>query len=151
MKFKTRTEQLPSIDYNKMYFVNRDNAIYQLQQIHQSNSDRNLDGAGPVWKVPICDSISGLGKTELAQQYTKRCMPVASSKQYNLVRSDFSEMLSKAITVSVVFMKAELWNAKTFEEMLLQKLQDACIPLFDVAPVCLYQYHIRILLSFCLN
>ena len=122
-----------------MHFVNRENAVYQLQQIHEATYDRALSGAGEGWVVPICDNIFGLGKTEFALQYIGRSTAVAKSKQYDMVRLDFCDMLSQAVTVHIVFYEAELQNEDAFEEILLERLQAALIPLFNVAPVCLYQ------------
>ena len=125
-----------------MFFVNRDNAVAQLQRIHQSNFERALAASvGLGWKVPICDNIFGLGKSELAQKYVERCKAsrYAARPKPDLVRLDFKERLSQAVTVPLIFKVAELRNEDAFEEILLKKLQDALIPLFEIAPSCLYK------------
>ncbi len=138
MKLKVKNEEIPRIEKGRMFFVDRESAVIQLQRIHQSNFERALAKAGSDWKIPICDNIFGLGKSELAQKYVEFCKVSKSSKQ-DLVRLDFKEMLSKAITVHIIFKEAELRKEDLVEGILLKKLQDALIPLFEIAPPCLYK------------
>ena len=128
-----------------MFFVSRDNAIAQLQKIHKDNYVRALAGSGAQWTIPICDNIFGIGKTELANQYIKRCGsgPVQPSTRPDLVGSDFRALLSSAHTLRIVFVKAEMSNPSSFEENLLEILQEALIPLFKSGPACLYKTYKR--------
>ncbi len=140
MKLKESFEEIPRIEKGRMFFVNRDNAIDQLQRIHQSNFERALSKVGADWIIPICDNIFGLGKSELAQKYIERCKASRSAarSKRQLVTLEFQETLSQAVTVPIIFKEAELPNENVFEKILLKKLQDALIPLFEIAPACLY-------------
>ena len=48
-------------------------------------------------------------------------------------------MLSHAITVPIAFREGEFSDEKRIEEIMLKKLQDALIPLFEISPPCLYK------------
>jgi hypothetical protein len=60
VKFKERSKASPNIDGN-MFFVDRENAVYQLQRIHQSNYKCAVSKVGAHWIIPICDNVFGLG------------------------------------------------------------------------------------------
>ncbi|KAL3671829.1 hypothetical protein V7S43_002498 [Phytophthora oleae] len=45
------------------FFVNRDLAMEQPQNIHTNNYNRAVKGAAIDWKIPIVDNICGLGKS----------------------------------------------------------------------------------------
>ena len=69
VKLKERTEVLPIIAKEKMFFVNRESAVLQLQRIHQSNFERAKTTDGLDFTVPICDNNFGLGKSAFARKY----------------------------------------------------------------------------------
>jgi hypothetical protein len=134
----------PMIENLKMAFVNRKKALFQLQNIHMKNLHRALYQSGDDWIVPICDNIFGLGKSEFADQYVRKVNegmaqePISSDLQRTFQRS-----MMKAHTVKVTFHAGEMQNENTFEEVLVRKLQEALIPLFKVAPICLFMTYTR--------
>jgi hypothetical protein len=126
-----------------MAFVNQTQALNQLQNIHISNLKRALDGAGLDWIVPICDNIFGLGKTEFANQYVKQSNKTMSQKQCSSEKSEleltFKNSIHHAHTVKVTFTPGEMHDEDTFEKVLVTKLQETMIPLFNVSPSCLLE------------
>jgi hypothetical protein len=130
----------PNIDDLAMKFVNRENAVGQLQKIHMFNLHRALNQRGVDWIVPICDNIFGLGKSEFAHQYVKKCSERTALKPASSgLLLTFEQFMSEAHTVKITFGRGEMRNEKTFEKVLVQKLQETLIPLFKVAPMCLFE------------
>jgi hypothetical protein len=131
----------PMIENYEMAFVNRENALSQLQNIHMSNLQRALNEKGADWIIPICDNMCGLGKSEFAHHYVKKCnermaqMPISSKL---MLASKFQKSMLKAHTVRVTFRNGAMQNEETFEKVLIQNLQKKLIPLFKVAPICLF-------------
>jgi hypothetical protein len=121
-----------------MHFVNRDTAIAQLQDVHRSNYNRQKFHGGCNWRIPLCDNLFGMGKSEFSQQYINRCRS-AAFMPIELV--NFTESLCSAHTVPICFSKGELADPAVFEERSLVILQSTLIPLFEVAPRCLYKYY----------
>ena len=80
MKWKQTEDMVPKIENLKMSFVYRNSALDQLMEVHIGNLNRAVYGSGAEWTVPICDNIFGLGKSELALQYVKRCNEIMSLK-----------------------------------------------------------------------
>jgi hypothetical protein len=129
-----------SIQEDKMHFVNRDNAIAQLQEVHRCNNNRQKFRAGCNWLIPLCDNLFGMGKSEFARQYINRCRSAAFMPN-SLV--NFKESLCRAHTVTICFSKGELADPAVFEERSLVMLQSTLIPFFEVAPRCLYKHYPR--------
>jgi hypothetical protein len=131
------------IEESHLFFVNRENAVIQLRTIHQSNYYRAANGYGMKWVIPICDDFFGMGKSQLAKMYIERCQAMAvSSPQTSMgveMTLKFREVLNQALTVHIIFKAADLQYEMMFEQTLLQKLRSELIPLFKVAPVCLYK------------
>ncbi|CAK4661093.1 unnamed protein product, partial [Aphanomyces euteiches] len=46
-----------------MYFVNRKDAVEQLQTIFEIKYARAVRGHGPEWVIPLVDNVLGLGKS----------------------------------------------------------------------------------------
>mmetsp|Transcript_42109 Transcript_42109/g.88040 ORF Transcript_42109/g.88040 Transcript_42109/m.88040 type:complete len:685 (+) Transcript_42109:3-2057(+) len=134
------------IEDGELHFVNRENAVGQLQDIHRKNYSRALLLNGREWVIPICDNVFGMGKTRLAQKYIKRsqantlsCVGASSKVKETRINARFRDALNRALTVHITFAEAELQYQDTFEMTLMRKLRDKLIELFEVAPVCLYK------------
>ena len=137
-----QNDVVAEIEKDKLYFVNRDNAIEQLQMIHWSNFQRAAaTNDGRNWILPLCVNIVGMGKSRLADNYIEHCR--ASFGSSLGATAEFFRKLGSALTVHVVFNVEELRDRDAFEEVLLRKLQTALIPRFKVAPVCLYTSYQR--------
>jgi hypothetical protein len=121
-----------------MHFGNRDTAIAQLQEVHRSNYNRQKFYVGINWRIPLCDNLLGMGKSEFSQQYINRCRS-AAFMPIELV--NFTESLCSAHTVPICFSKGELADPAVFQERTLVILQSTLIPFFEVAPRCLYKYY----------
>ena len=103
------------------------------------NLHRALNQKGVDWIVPMCDSIFGLGKSEFADQYVKKCNERTALKPASSgLQLTFQQSMSDAHTVKITFSPGELRNEKTFEKVLVRKLQKTLIPMFKVAPICLF-------------
>jgi hypothetical protein len=121
-----------------MHFVNRDTAIAQLQEVHRCNYNRQTSGSGGNWLIPLCDNLFGMGKSEFARQYIHCCRSAAFKPN---ALGNFKESLCSAHTVWISFSMGALADPAVFEESSLAILQCQLIPLFEVAPRCLYRYH----------
>ena len=133
-------DMAPSIENHKMSFVNRKSALDQLMKVHIANLNRAVYGSGAEWTVPICDNIFGLGKSELALQYVKRCNEIISLKNSSSdLQLTFKNSMSMAHTAHVIFSPGDMEDENKFEMVLVEKLQEILIPLFEVAPACLFE------------
>ena len=121
-----------------MHFVNRDNAIDQLQEVHRCNYNRQTSGSGGNWLIPLCDNLFGMGKSEFSRQYINRCRSAAFKPEAPV---NFKESLCRAHTVPISFSRGELADPAVFEERSLAILRSILIPLFEVAPRCLHKYY----------
>ncbi len=141
--FREAEKENNRIEEGALFFVNRENAVSQLRTIHQSNYYRAASGNGTKWVIPICDDFFGMGKSRLAKMYIERCQATAVSSPQTSMEVEktlkFRAILHQARTVHIIFKAAELQYEMMFEQTLLQKLRSALIPLFKVAPVCLYK------------
>lgn len=74
VKWRKREIDTYYLREGRMFFVNRDQAVRQLQDWHQLNYARAacLDG-GLAWIIPLADHIVGLGKTSFAAHYVHKC------------------------------------------------------------------------------
>jgi hypothetical protein len=129
-----------SLEHDKLFFVNRENAVDQLQAIHESNYYRAATHDGAKWVIPVCDNFFGMGKSRLARMYIELCQARTVSSPE--APSKFRAALNQALTVHIAFSTAELQNEIMFEQILMQKLRNNLIPLFKVAPVCLYESYV---------
>ena len=137
--WKEKEESAPNIRNGKMCFVNRENALQQLQDIHSETYKRALEKAGSEWTIPICDNIFGLGKTEFALQYIKRVSELPQSSAQDLFHSEFRNVLRQAHTVHIVIEQGALSDEKMFEDKLLTLLQNELRTQFIHPPACLYE------------
>jgi hypothetical protein len=137
---REKEKEIMSIERRKLYFVNRDNAVDQLQEVHQTNYYRAVNRDGMEWVIPICDNFFGMGKSRLAQVYIERCQARTGTSLELKGAPEFREAINQALTVHIIFKAAELQDELMFEQTLLQKLRNVLIPLFKVAPVSLYKY-----------
>ena len=136
--WREKTETTPKIREGRLFFVNQDNAIQQLQHVHQNNYYRALTKSGGEWIIPICDNDFGLGKTEFSLQYIKRAAEPPQSGA-----SEFRTVLSQAHTVLVMIGTGDLSNENMFEEKLLTLLQEKLRTKFKISPACLYRSYER--------
>lgn len=59
-----------------MYFVNRDAATKQLLDIHVHKFSRAETRGGDIWRIPIVDNVSGMGKSTFACHYIRKCREI---------------------------------------------------------------------------
>ena len=138
VRWLVRAERKASIQDDKMHFVNRDNAIAQLQEVHRSNYNRQISFSGSNWVIPLCDNLFGMGKSEFSQQYINRCRSAGFKPEAPI---NFKESLCRAHTVTITLSSGELADPAAFEERSLAILQSTLIPLFEVAPSCLHKFY----------
>ncbi|CAK4646417.1 unnamed protein product [Aphanomyces euteiches] len=105
-EWKPEVEPVYSLVDFKMFFVNRDRAVQQLQNIHSANYVRARDGNGLDWNIPIADNVIGLGKSFFGNHYIRKCREVW--KGVNEPLSDFQKPLTECHTVRLLFKRGDL-------------------------------------------
>ncbi len=94
-----------SLANDKMFFVNRDRAVLQLQGIHQVNYNRAVSGEGLEWMIPIADNVMGLGKSSFGNQYIQKCREAWKDVDE---QTNFQKTLSVCRTVHLFFDRGDL-------------------------------------------
>ena len=121
-----------SLEKGNLFFVNRINAVQQLQQIHQSKYNRASRGSGAEWIIPIADNVIGLGKSEFSKNYIVKCRESWPDEQ----RNEFQRTLCDCHTVYILFHKGALLE-DDFDSVVSQFLVDSLAPMFEVEPTIL--------------
>ncbi|KAJ3376866.1 hypothetical protein HDU84_009307, partial [Entophlyctis sp. JEL0112] len=114
----------------KLYFVNRSDAVEQLQTIHRSKFIRATTGGGVEWIIPIADNVLGLGKSEFGRHYIRKSR---ESWPDETRRDAFERTLCDCHTVPIEFHRGALLE-DPFEAVMIRFLCDALEDLFVVQP-----------------
>ena len=86
-----------SIESANLKFVNGTNAISMLMDIHRETFGLAMhDGVGPVFQIPLIDSLFGTGKSAFVYHYISE----ARKKLIN-VNTPFAQMLTRARCVTI--------------------------------------------------
>ena len=157
VQWKAEERSIFSIQCDKMFYVNRDNAMKQLKEAHSRTFHRAERKAGLDWIIPICDNMFGLGKSELSCQYISWCMEdwkvhsgKADHRKWTIAewgqersrrRVTVEETLSQCYTVQIDLKGGCLRNPWAFDAVMLAKLQLALIPKFITPPKCLFRFY----------
>ncbi|ORY51660.1 hypothetical protein BCR33DRAFT_846407 [Rhizoclosmatium globosum] len=132
-KWKDDVPYIPSLENDTLYFVDRTDAISQLQAIHSHKYNRATTGVGLEWVIPIADHIWDLGKSSFWRNYIRK-----SRETWPIVamRTPFQQTLCDSRTVYISFDRGEL--SKKPKKVMMKRLIKALKPMFDVAPSVLY-------------
>lgn len=97
--WKEELTKTDSLNSGSMKFVNRMNAVKQLQIIHRNNYSRAKGKSGPQFIIPLADNVLGLGKSAFGLHYIQK-----SRESFNDVeKNDFAKTLCECHTVYVKF------------------------------------------------
>ncbi|KAJ3342971.1 hypothetical protein HDU83_005867 [Entophlyctis luteolus] len=130
VRWKDEEPTVYSLRDSKLYFVNRSDAVEQLQKIHRSKFIRATTGGGIEWIIPIADNVSGLGKSEFGRHYIRK---FRESRPDETRRDAFERTLCDCHTVPIVFHRGALLE-DSFEAVMMRFLCDALEDLFVVQP-----------------
>ena len=125
-----------SLNRCKLFFVDRDDVIHQLQAVHNQNFYRALEmGVGDDWKIPISDNLLGTGKSELGRHYIEHCRIEWSDATS---RTEVQEVLCNCHTVHISIPESAFAEGPvSFQAVMLQLLVEALGPRFKTKPKCL--------------
>ncbi|KAG9414685.1 hypothetical protein AC1031_008090 [Aphanomyces cochlioides] len=118
-----------------MYFVNREDAVKQLQTICESKYYRAVGGAGYDWVIPLVDHVCGLGKSAFGRHFNQKSRetwPKASK------RTPFQKTLCDCHSIFITFPKGAL-RGDSFEAVLIKFLINELKPMFQVEPDILFE------------
>jgi hypothetical protein len=104
-EWKDEVEPVYSLENRLTYFVNRDRAVQQLQEIHQDKFTRAVFNAGDNWTIPMADNIIGMGKTSFGDHYIRKCREVWKDV---VNPSQFQTTLCACRTVHLIFNRGDL-------------------------------------------
>lgn len=116
-----------------MYFVNRDAAVKQLQDIHEADYTRNEDASGKAWKISLADNVTGLGKSEFGRHYIRNCREAWHDADD---KSDFQKKLCECHTVHLVFGRGYMTDL-SFDANVRRLLYDKLHKMFVKPPAIL--------------
>ena len=106
LRWLPEPEKTYSIKDQEMLFVNRDDAIEKLVNIHASTFTLGRKkGAGTEFQIALIDNIVGTGKTTFAENYISKAGPVAKE-----CRAKCADSLSRARTVIVRLKLYSMWQ-----------------------------------------
>ena len=109
-------------DYNLadevLFFVNREEAVKQLNRIHLNNYRRAKRTAGRDWIIPIADHVFGLGKSEFGSHYIEK-----TKQQWAKLdtKDDFQETLSSCHTIKISLASGSLLDSN-YDQVMLDHL-----------------------------
>ncbi|KAI9328969.1 hypothetical protein BDR26DRAFT_873368 [Obelidium mucronatum] len=131
--WKEEATLVDSLEDSSLDFVNRTDAILQLQQIHQAKFKRVFWGSGAEWIIPIADNVTGLGKSAFGRHYIRK-----SRETWPTVaeRDDFQKTLCGCHTVAIEFHSGALL-ADSFDVVMIKLLCKALKDKFDTPPAVL--------------
>ncbi|KAJ3191534.1 hypothetical protein HDU82_003560, partial [Entophlyctis luteolus] len=105
VRWKDEEPTVYSLRDSKLYFVNRSDAVEQLQKIHRSKFIRATTGGGIEWIIPIADNVPGLGKSEFGRHYIRK---FRESRPDETRRDAFERTLCDCHTVPIEFHRGAL-------------------------------------------
>ncbi|KAF1326792.1 hypothetical protein FI667_g8257, partial [Globisporangium splendens] len=135
-KWKDEVDPVHSLERDRMFFVNRTNAVKQLQRIHKKKHSRAVFGEGAEWIIPIADNVIGLGKSAFGAHYIRKCRETWGDAD---TRSDFQKTLCDCRVVRIEFDEGELLT-DTFDAVMIRLLVKSLSDMFDVPPQILANY-----------
>ncbi|KAF1326724.1 hypothetical protein FI667_g8227, partial [Globisporangium splendens] len=129
-KWKDEVDPVHSLERDRMFFVNRTNAVEQLQRIHKKKHSRAVFGEGAEWTIPIADNVHGLGKSAFGAHYIRKCRETWGDAD---ARSDFQKTLCDCRTVHILFRQGALLT-DTFDAVMIRLLVKSLSDMFDELP-----------------
>ena len=151
--WKKDPEFVYAVDNDSLFFVNRQTAIEELNDIHRSSYIRAVRFAGRDWTIPFADNIWGLGKSEFGKRYIQKSREKWKFKEDKLVSGnsvdEFQYSLWSCHTLQIILPEGCLWT-NDFDTVLLNEIRKELKGRFEVPPTVLSS-EIRDTRSFLLN
>ncbi|EGZ15745.1 hypothetical protein PHYSODRAFT_333955 [Phytophthora sojae] len=110
-KWKWKEEQpVYCVEGGRLFFVGRDSTTQELVRLHKSNYNRAKRGYGNMWMIPLLDNISGLGKSQFAQEYIRTCRRQWDGLPASDKDGDFLNILRQSHTITVKLSPTDLFH-----------------------------------------
>ncbi|KAJ3230174.1 hypothetical protein HDU78_008577 [Chytriomyces hyalinus] len=119
-----------SLSEGSLYFVNRTDAVKQLQNIHRLKFRRAVFKAGTDWVIPIADNVVGLGKSDFGWHYIRKSREMWPN---TATRGRFEQTLCDCHTVHIQFDEGALLQ-NSFDAVMIESLCNALEGMFVVPP-----------------
>jgi hypothetical protein len=123
-----------SLDRDKLHFVNREDAVNQLRDIHRINYNRTTDHAGLPFQIPICDHVIGLGKSEFGRNYIRQCRAEMAGRSQQL--KGFNKVLYDCHSIEVMFSPGKLTDKDSMDRFVMIQLSLKLRNIFEKTPAC---------------
>ncbi|KAI9329881.1 hypothetical protein BDR26DRAFT_872063 [Obelidium mucronatum] len=135
--WKEESTLVDSLEDSSLDFVNRTDAILQLQKIHQAKFKRVFWGSGAEWIIPIADNVFGLGKSAFGRNYIRKSRETwPNFRSGALLEDSFNavmiKLLCKALKDKFDAPPAVLSMPPKTADNFLEDLTDVCGPVFIV-------------------
>ncbi|KAJ3235743.1 hypothetical protein HDU77_000208 [Chytriomyces hyalinus] len=130
VRWKDEAPIIYSVNKKSLYFVNRTNALEQLQKIHESKFERAVSKAGTDWIIPIADNVVGLGKSDFGRHYIRKSREMWPNAA---TRDPFQQTLCDCHTVHIQFVEGALLQ-NSFDAVMIEMLCEALEDMFVVQP-----------------
>ena len=134
--WKAEPKIVYSLKDNDLFFVNREKATEQLNQIHSDMYNRASRGRGSKWVIPLADNVWGLGKSTFVSHYIAKSREQWKDSIEKGSLDDFQKTLCACHTIHIIFSIKALIS-HDFDVVLLKYLQLALNDKFVVPPVVL--------------
>jgi hypothetical protein len=119
------------LKYRQLKFVNRDESIRLLKEIHQDAFYHARLSGGAALRIPLIDNLEGMGKSQFAAHYISKCAELFEKDD-----SPFENSLRRARTIIIKLSKGSLiagcdgpdnlqTNIEKWESVLKTKFCDA--------------------------
>ena len=132
--WKKEPEFVYAVYNDSLFFVNRERAINQLNEIHESNYNRAVKKQGREWVIPIADNIWGIGKSDFGGHYILK-----SKMQWGTGKlTDFQKTLCSCRTVIITLTEdCFVDRDENMEKIMLEILKSNLEDMFEVKPISL--------------
>ncbi|KAI9330839.1 hypothetical protein BDR26DRAFT_899605 [Obelidium mucronatum] len=133
VRWKDEVPRVHYLENGSLHFVNRTDAIKQLQTIHQSKFYRAVSTIGAEWIIPIADNDFGLGKSAFGRLYIHKSRETWPNVA---ARNEFQKTLCGCHTVAIEFRRGALLT-DSFDAVMIELLSGALKDMFDTPPAIL--------------
>ena len=107
-----------NVETSNLFVVDRDAAVRQLLEIHESNFARAKSGVGGNWIIPLVDNSPRVGKSSFASHYLLKLPTLSENSE-----SECMETLSRAHIIHIILSPGQLTDCNNFEKALLEEFR----------------------------
>eukprot|EP00291_Cryptomonas_curvata_P011298 CAMPEP_0172200150 /NCGR_PEP_ID=MMETSP1050-20130122/29139_1 /TAXON_ID=233186 /ORGANISM="Cryptomonas curvata, Strain CCAP979/52" /LENGTH=621 /DNA_ID=CAMNT_0012877363 /DNA_START=469 /DNA_END=2335 /DNA_ORIENTATION=- len=115
-----------------MHFVNRNDAVKELREIHRHNYNRAKDHSGAAFVIPLCDHVVGLGKSEFGRNYLRQCRVEMEGKP----GGEFDKVLYACHSIEIMFAPESLTDEDSMDQVIMENLCLKIESKFKTTPKC---------------